>query len=656
MRAAELTDLDLEQLMEMRIDTVYGASRHDQQVTQAPSSISIVTATEIKRFGHRTLSDVLRSVRGMYVSDDRNYGYLGIRGFLRPNDYNTRVLVLIDGHRLNDNIYDSGTTGHEGMVDIDLIERVEIIRGPSSSIYGSSAFLGVINVITKRAARIDGLELASTAGSRETYKNRATFGATSTNGVEWLVSGSHYTSEGRERLYFPEFDQRISTDPRASNDGLAVGLDGEEVFNLYGNVRYQDFTLSAYAADRTKDIPTASFETVFNDPHMWTEDQRYYVDLKYEHTFANGQQLTARGFYDRMTYLGTYPYDYAELGAPPDIVLSMEGAIGEYAGSEWQLTMPVLGRHRFIVGGEYRNNLREYQYVYDNVQPREYTLYDDRSSYTFGLFAQAEAVLLDNLTLTAGLRFDKYSAIDVDVTNPRIALIYTPSPRNAFKLLYGEAFRAPNPYENYYTDGVDSDESFVRPVLSPETIDTYELVYEQYLGLNYRVNVSAYSYSVRGLISQIEAESGELYFDNLDRVNARGAEVELEGKFESGALLRASYARQRAVDGADRELSSSPRHLGKLNVSMPVYGEHVYAGLELQYHGSVMTVDARCVDDFVVTNITLLGERIFKGLDISAGIYNAFSTKYGYPGAADHVQSVIYQNGRTVQAKFTYAF
>jgi outer membrane receptor for ferrienterochelin and colicins len=152
----DFIDMELEQLMQLSVESVYGASKHQQRVTQAPSAISIITADEIEKFGHRTLIEVLRSVRGVYVSDDRNYTYIGMRGFHRPNDYNTRVLLLIDGHRINDNVYDSGTIGREGMIEAALIERVEIIRGPSSSIYGSSAFLGVINVITKRGASVRG--------------------------------------------------------------------------------------------------------------------------------------------------------------------------------------------------------------------------------------------------------------------------------------------------------------------------------------------------------------------------------------------------------------------------------------------------------------------------------------------------------------------
>src|SRR5687767_3780455 len=96
--SADLAELSLEQLMEVRIEKVFGASKYEQKVTRAPASVTIVTADEIKTFGHRSLADGLRKVPGLFVSNDRNYAYLGIRGFAQPGDYNTRVLVLIDGH------------------------------------------------------------------------------------------------------------------------------------------------------------------------------------------------------------------------------------------------------------------------------------------------------------------------------------------------------------------------------------------------------------------------------------------------------------------------------------------------------------------------------------------------------------------------------
>ena len=158
---AQLSELSLEELVDLEIDSVYGASAYAQKTAEAPSSVTIITADQIRKYGHRTLADVLRGVRGFYVTSDRNYSYLGVRGFSRPGDYNARVLLLVDGHRLNDNIFGSALIGTEFPLDIELIERVEIIRGPSSSLYGTSAFFGVINVITKRGGTMKGADLSA---------------------------------------------------------------------------------------------------------------------------------------------------------------------------------------------------------------------------------------------------------------------------------------------------------------------------------------------------------------------------------------------------------------------------------------------------------------------------------------------------------------
>ena len=152
----DLTDKSLEELMKIDVASVTGAAKHEQRVTEAPSSVTILTAADIRTFGWRTLGEALRSVRGFYATYDRNYSYLGVRGFARPTDYNNRVLFLIDGHRLNDNVYDAAYIGTEAPIDLDLVERIEVIRGPGSSLYGSSAFFGVVNIITRRGGAIGG--------------------------------------------------------------------------------------------------------------------------------------------------------------------------------------------------------------------------------------------------------------------------------------------------------------------------------------------------------------------------------------------------------------------------------------------------------------------------------------------------------------------
>ena len=197
--------MSFEELATVKVATVYGASKHEQKTTEAPSAVSIVTKDDIKKSGYRTLTEILNSVRGFYTTSDRAYSYIGVRGFSLPGDYGGRLLICIDGHRINDPIFDSAFNGMEFPLDVDLIERVEVIRGPGSSLYGNNAMLGVINVITRRGRDLNGVEVSGAYGSNDTWTGRLSYGSRFKNGVELALSGTFFDSAGHDSLYYPEF-------------------------------------------------------------------------------------------------------------------------------------------------------------------------------------------------------------------------------------------------------------------------------------------------------------------------------------------------------------------------------------------------------------------------------------------------------------------
>jgi outer membrane receptor for ferrienterochelin and colicins len=307
-RAAEaqqaLPDLSLEELMRLDPGRVFGASERNQPAIEAPASVSFITAEEIKRYGYRTLADILRGVRGMYVTNDRNFSYLGTRGFGNPGDYNSRVLLLVNGHRVNDNVFGQAEIGSEFGIDPALFERVEIIRGPASSLYGNSAFFAVINVITKSGASLDGTSLTVEDGTLGTRLARASAGQRLANGLEVAVAGTYQQSAGVNQLYFPTFNLP------ATNNGIAQGLDGETVGQIYGQVRFKNVVFTGVYGRREKDVPTASFGTLFNEhqPNEQTTDHHTLADVEYSRTLGIGH-VTVRGSFDRFSYDGIYPFD-----------------------------------------------------------------------------------------------------------------------------------------------------------------------------------------------------------------------------------------------------------------------------------------------------------------------------------------------------------
>jgi iron complex outermembrane receptor protein len=121
----------------MKLEVVVAASKRAEQTRDVPSFVSVVTAADIEEHGYRTLADELKTLAGFYVSNDRNYSYIGVRGVSRPGDYGSRILLLLNGLRTNDNIYDQAFIGEEFVLDVDLIERIEVIRGRNAALWAT---------------------------------------------------------------------------------------------------------------------------------------------------------------------------------------------------------------------------------------------------------------------------------------------------------------------------------------------------------------------------------------------------------------------------------------------------------------------------------------------------------------------------------------
>ncbi len=634
-----LTAMPIEELMGVEVSTVLGASRYEQRISDAPASISIITSQDIKRYGYRTMADVLKSVPGLYVTSDRNYGYLGAGGFLRQGDYNTRMLLLVDGHRMNNNIYDTAAVGNDLILDLDLVDRIEVIRGPGSSLYGSNAFFGVINVITKGAGHVSGLELSAEAGSSDANKQRATFGRAFGNGLEMVLSATRYSSRGQS-LYYKEYDGP------ATNSGRSDGNDHEGYSSFFTNLKIHGLDVQAAYGSRAKGIPTGAWGTVFNDDRTKSTDTQGYIDVRYRRAFKDNQDLSVRVFYDYYRYDGKYLFDY------PPLTINRDLAVGKWWGTEAFYKTRIKDRHTVIAGLEYRDNLVQQQKSYDD-SPYAVYLDDNRGSYNVGAYAQGEFIVTDRVLLNFGARYDHYKDFPGRL-NPRAALIWNPMEKAAVKLIYGEAYRIPNAYELYYTDGNATQGA--NPGLDPETIRTYELVLEKYVK-DFRLCLSGFYYDVENLISQQSDPAGLMVFVNTGRAEGKGIQFEMERNWRGGFSGRFSYSFQEVSSNRDGvEFANFPKHLVKLNVFSPVIRNWLGAGMEVQYASAQKNLNGTRDGGYTLVNATLLSEKIFKDLDLSFSVYNLFDKKYSNPGSREHVQSDIEQDGRTFRLKATYRF
>jgi outer membrane receptor protein involved in Fe transport len=632
--ALDQSTMDLEQLM--KIEIVVAGSKRAQQSRDVPSFVSVVSAAEIREHGYRTLADVLRTLPGFYVTNDRNYSYIGVRGFSRPGDFNSRILLLLNGLRTNESVYDLAYFGEEFSVDVDLIERVEVIRGPSSALYGSNAFFAVINVVTRPGSSLAGTEVTTSAASFGTYAGRASYGRTFANDLDLLVSATYSDGRGRN-LYYPEYDTPLT------NNGFANGADHEGFHKFLVTASKGDFSFQANSVSREKGLPTAQYASIFNDKRTRTTDELRLASLSFNHAFSDGASFSTRLHTGRYSYVGEYAY-------LPGITPNQDLALGEWWGMEVDAAHKVGSRQFVTLGAEYRDNFKQDQ---TNFDPQPYVLYADvrNASARWGVFAQDEIKLAEPLVLYAGARVDQYKGLG-SATSPRAALIYTPIPTTTFKLLAGRAFRAPSVLELYFESA--NLRYKANPLLKPEHIETLELVAQRFIGGGVQISASAFSNKLTGLTDQrLDPADSLLVFQNVGEAHSKGLELGLEVNRGHGRTGQLSYSLQRTEDATGTELTNSPGQMVQMQLRSPIPGFGAIAAVDAQYMSARRTLAGNIAGSHTLTNLSLFAPRTYGRFDLSATFYNVFGARYGDPVASTYAQDVIGQDGRSVRVRST---
>ena len=624
-------ETSLEKMLNTQINT---ASKYSQYATDAAASITVITAEDIERFGFRTMDEVLASVPGFYTRYDRTYAFIGTRGLGRPSDYNNRILLMMNGNTTNDGIYGSAAVGTDFQLDLGIIDRIEIIRGPGSSLYGTGAVFAVINIITKRGADTDGLMVSGEVGSYGRRNAAALFGKKYANGLDFVISGQITDVKGQD-LYFPEFDSP------ETNQGVAEGLDWDKNHSFFGMARFGDFLVQGALVSRKKGVPTAYYETIFNDDRALSYDTEGLVEFQYNHDFGVNKNLMVRAYYNRYYDEGRYPYD----------ILSIDFADSRWYGGEARLRWDSAANNRIIIGAEYQNQFRaEYKY-WNEVS----TFVEGDWPYSvYSFYLQDEFQVQKNLSLTAGLRRDQYSDTGGH-TSPRLGVVYHPFAPTTFKLLYGEAFRKPSIYELYVNDPA----SGIKPNadLKPEEIRTLELGWEEKLNASLLGFASVYRYRMKNLIDWIIDPADDLLqAQNVGRVSAWGMELGLQAQLGREARGQISYSWQDAKDqDTGFQLTNSPRHLVKAALVLPLLN-YFYASTLWQYESARITVVGTKTDPFLLTHLILTSRRLIGHLNVSFQIRNLFDSPCSYPGGSEHLQPSIPQNGREFSLRLDYRF
>jgi outer membrane receptor protein involved in Fe transport len=651
------------------LEEVTAASRVTESVEDAPASVSIISYQELKAMGYPTIAEAVRGVRGLYLSDDRSYVTIGFRGFSRPGDYGNRVLILLDGQPMNDNYIWSSYVSYDGRVDIDDIERIEVVRGPGSVLYGTSAFLGVINLVTRSRAQPTHGEVAISTAEYGVTRTRGTAVVRLSEDAGFWTTASGARGFGRD-FFFPEFVANPA-DPNAERganglpvDGNARGLDDFTAAMFTGRAWWKMLTLQWFLNTRKKTLPTGEYGTIFGDPRNTFQDTRGMLELRFEPRVSENVQLLSRAHFN------LYDFDGHSAYPAPDGI-NHDRYNGRWGGIEQRVVFTPTKELRATIGAEIIRHFQTRQLGDSDAGPY---VFDDRGNpgrndpFTVGAgYLLADYVATPALKLSGGARLDYYSSVENfdlgSAINPRAAVIIKPSAADNVKVLVGKAFRAPSVYELFYTAITQAPASN----LQPEQIFSGEIEYTHRFSPTVTATGAVFSNYITNLIELQDLPTGQTQYANASSpVLIFGGEAEVRREWRAGWMLAGTYSAQKAsyIDAPTlRDVPNSPIHLASMKGAVPLIGRSLMGMTRITFEGPRPDRNFRnsdppqgTTDPGLIWDLVLSGEAERLGVRYALGLYNIGDWKYDIVPSGEFRQRTIVQNGRTILANITASF
>lgn len=626
---------ELEALLNTRVE---GASRFLEHALDAPAAVTVIGRDTSTALGHETLADMLERLPGIYVTTSRNYSALGFRGFNRPGDYNARILMAIDGYRVNDALYDQALPGYEFPIVAEWVKRLELISGPASSVYGGNALLGAANVVTVDGADLPGLGLKAGIERADTQRWTGQYGWA--QGATDLFIGLTYHRDAGDTLHLPE----LASDTLPG--GTVRGLDGQRYASMLAKLRHGPWRATVVAQGRDKDSPTAEYGSVPGAAGPAYRDRYNYAELAYDGPWQQDWRLQVRANLAWTLFQGDYLYEAEDESR----YLNRDLGEARWAGADARVQWRGWINHTVSAGVEVRHLLQGLQRNQDlGDEPATYLDRNDRPTQA-GVYAQDQVRLSERTSLTLGLRADRGSDFAAEFS-PRLALVHRSSPREALKLMLGRAFRAPNLTERFYEDGGAT--QVANPGLRPEHVTSVEMAWERSLDNATRVAVGAYAYRLQRLIELVDTDDGLSRYENVSQALMRGIDVELERQAASGWQWRTSLSLSALSGSGDTRPVNSPRWLTKGHVIGP-WDDHWSIGLQWLAMGPREGLRARVPS--LLTADALLRRELAPGHSLALVVRNLADSQGYDPASSENDLLRVPRAGRSVALEWRGRF
>lgn len=649
----DLFNLSLEELLNVKI---YSSTKTSHTTFTSPSSVSVFSQEEIQSLGIDYLHELLAFVPGYQTFNNGGSGTYKTYSSRarRIGGASAEILIFIDGVRA-DNPVDNGAALTVSMMPVEMIERIEIIRGTGSALYGSNAMQGVINITTKRNEDY----FAFSLGSFD--KRTVSFGKSyQYNSVKVEALANLYQDNGAELLVWDNFtsSEVNTTDPKTGHS-LKLAIEYKDFHYQY----FRQYTESNNYIEAGYVVNDFNFRDSLLTSHSLNYDfslMQIESDLllAYKEVTAHLQpHLFPANFFNS-------PFLSFPVSSEPLIIGGKSGAKPEKSISVLWNNSLLRSYGTWVFGAEYQHNDVQALDVLSNYDIDELfagifpiTYYPEievtsrwqRASKRdiTSVYAQLEYPLTDKVNLTLGGRYDNYSDIGSHVS-PRLAAIYSFDEQNTIKMMYGNAYRAPSIGELYV---IDTPAFSGNPNLTPEVVDTYEVSYLSKSDTG-SVIVNYFENHFTDSIVREPNQVGSLEYVNSPQEPVKGIEAELLHQLAINWRFRANLTHI-----FDKPSSSYREASETLTIAL-TYDESDWSyAANLVWRGKSETLindsDLITLSDYALFNIN-----IEKQINNKVSIYlkgkNIFDEYYLTPSENTSFPTGIENRGRELQLGFRY--
>lgn len=498
------TEVGLEEFLDMKIIT---ATQTEQTIAEAPAIISVLTAEQIKNLGITTLYEALDYLPGIQVTESYfGYTMVNMRGVLETH-YNNKVLLMINGHPMREVVNGSF---HLEIIPIEAILRIEVVRGPGSSLYGTNAFAGVINIITKTGKDYKRGNIKLGSGSFDTLEAAASVGHKYDN-ISYSLNVSTRNDNG-----YP-FD--VVEDEKGESGTINYEND---VSNVWASIEFHGITFSGAYFKQSKQkfgiTPVLNYTGI-------NEFEGGFIDILGKFDFTDTLKLTSRLRYDNLDrnfHVGHFPYDGFEGHKDATIVMQTSG---DQFGAELQLDYNAISYLSLLGGIVFENaNSAPYRFIFDDdgsLHP--FTPYENSyNENSISVYGQGILSHSDWAQFILGLRFNNNSDSGASLA-PRIGMVFKVFKNTYLKAFYSEAYRSPDFFEKHVST---YNVLYGSTDLEPENMRSFDVAVDTKITKRLKFRVDGFYLETDNLITRMPTDNPDLTGPNAAMyINAKGENI-----------------------------------------------------------------------------------------------------------------------------------